>query len=409
MRRGGLNVLVGMVALFMLAGACSQSKTSQGTQAKKPLLIGASLPLTGDFSEPGTAAKQGYEVWQDMVNKGGGLLGRQVKVVIKDDASDQNTIVTDYNRLITQDKVDLLLGSFSSLLNIPASAVAERNQKVYICPACGSPDMFNRGFHFIFFAQPATAIHQADLFSEWVTSLPADQRPKTAAYPAQDDPFAAPVVDGIRQKLEAAGVQTVYNKIYPPDTANFDPIASAIKSSGAELIAQGSVFEDGVGLVRSLAKVNYSPKAMFQTTAPSLGTQYSKGVGTSNTEGIFYAVSWSPAAQYPGNADFVKNYVAKFGGDEAAIPEDAADAFAAAQVLQAAVKGVGSLDQKALADWIHSNKVDTILGPLSWNDVGAPQQAFILAQWQSGTSQIVLPQDVATSTQIVFPKPGWQS
>jgi ABC-type branched-subunit amino acid transport system substrate-binding protein len=410
MRRGGLNVLVGLVALVMVAGACSNSKTSgQGTQTKKPLLIGASLPLTGDFSEPGTAAKQGYEVWQDTVNKSDGLLGRQVKLVIKDDASDQNTIVADYNRLISQDKVDLLLGSFSSLLNIPASAVAERNQKVYICPACGSPDMFNRGFQFIFFAQPATAIHQADQFSDWVTSLPAEQRPKTAAYPAQDDPFAAPVVDGIRQKLEAAGVQTVYNKIYPPDTANFDPIASAIKSSGAELIAQGSVFEDGVGLVRSLAKIGYSPKAMFQTTAPSLGAQYSNGVGTSNTEGIFYAVSWSPAADYPLNADFVKNYVAKFGGDPGAIPEDAADAFATAQVLQAAVKGVGSLDQKALADWIHSNTVDTILGPLSWNDAGAPQQAFILAQWQGGKSQIVLPQDVATSTQIVFPKPGWQS
>ena len=84
MRRGGLNVLVGLVALVMVAGACSNSKTSgQGTQTKKPLLIGASLPLTGDFSEPGTAAKQGYEVWQDTVNKSDGLLGRQVKLVIK--------------------------------------------------------------------------------------------------------------------------------------------------------------------------------------------------------------------------------------------------------------------------------------------------------------------------------------
>ena len=130
--------------------------------------IGASLPLTGEFAEPGEAARRGYEVWMEMVNEAGGLLGRPFKLVIKDDQSDQNLVVTDYNALIEQDQVDLLLGTFSSLLNIPASAVAERAQMVYVEPAGGSPDMFNRGFEYLFFAQQATAPHQADLFSEWV-------------------------------------------------------------------------------------------------------------------------------------------------------------------------------------------------------------------------------------------------
>jgi branched-chain amino acid transport system substrate-binding protein len=409
MRPGGWRAFVWIAALLLVAGACTKSSNNQQEGKNAPLVIGASLPLTGDFSEPGTAAQQGYQVWADMVNKEGGLLDRQVKLEITDDASDQNIMVTDYTRLITQDKVDLLLGSFSSLLNIPASAVAERQQMVYICPACGSPDMFSRGFHFIFFSQPARAIHQADLFSDWVAALPADQRPKTAAYPAQDDPFAAPVVDGIREKLEAAGIKTVYAKIYPPETANYESIASAIKASGAEMVAQGSVFEDGVGLVRSFIKIGYSPKVMFQTTAPSLGSQYSDGVGAANTEGIFYAVSWSSEADYSINKQFIDSYIAKFGGEANAIPEDAADAFAAAQVLQAAVEGVGSLDQQKLADWLHSHTVDTILGPLSWDETGAPQQAFILAQWQSGTPEIVAPKEVATSTTIVFPKPDWQS
>jgi Periplasmic binding protein len=119
-------------------------------------VIGASLPLSGDFAQPGEASRRGYAIWQDMVNKNGGLLKRQVQLKIADDASDQNTVVSDYNRLISQDKVNLLLGSFSSLLSIPASAVAERNRMTYICPSCGSPDMFNRNFKNIFFAQPAT-------------------------------------------------------------------------------------------------------------------------------------------------------------------------------------------------------------------------------------------------------------
>jgi branched-chain amino acid transport system substrate-binding protein len=396
-----------LVALLLVAAGCSKSDSGGGGGGEnaKPLVIGASLPLSGDFAQPGEASRRGYTIWQDMVNKNGGLLKRQVQLKVVDDASDQNTVVSDYNRLISQDKVDLLLGSFSSLLNIPASAVAERNRKVYVCPSCGSPDMFNRQFKNIFFAQPATAVHQADLFAQWVTSLPADQRPKTAAYPTQDDPFAQPVINGIKDKLEAAGIKTVYSKVYPADTNNFDTIASDLKNAKPDVLAQGAVFEDGVGLVRSLVKADFSPKVMFQTSAPSNGDQYSKGVGVANTEGIFYAVSWSPAAKYPLNQEFVQAYQAKFGG----VPEeDAADAFAAAQVLQAAVQAVGSVDdQSKLSDWLHTNKVDTILGPLSWDQTGAPQQAFILAQWQGGAAQVVLPQEVATSQKIINPKPNW--
>jgi branched-chain amino acid transport system substrate-binding protein len=400
-------IAVPAILLALLAAGCSSgSSGGGGGSSSEPIVIGASLPLTGDFSQPGTASQRGYTVWQEMVNAKGGLLKRQVQLKVVDDASDQNTVVSDYNRLISQDKVDLLLGTFSSLLNIPASAVAEKNRMVYVCPSCGSPKMFNRGFKNLFFAQPATAIHQADLFAQWVTSLPAAQRPKTAAYPKQDDPFAAPVIEGIREKLEAAGIKTVYNKLYPPDTTNFDAIASAVKASKADVVAQGAVFEDGVGLVRSFIKANYSPKILFQTSAPSEGDQYAKGIGRANTEGVFYAVSWSPDSKYPLNSDFVQAYQKKYGSG--APPEDAADAFAAAQVLQAAVEAVGSLDQAKLSDWLHSNKVDTILGPLSWDQTGAPQQAFILAQWQGGTSKIVLPQDQANAPSIVNPKPNWQ-
>jgi branched-chain amino acid transport system substrate-binding protein len=88
--------------------------------------------------------------------------------------------------------------------------------------------------------------------------------------------------------------------------------------------------------------------------------------------------------------------------------EDAADAFAAAQVLQAGVEAVGEIDQDKIADWLHANKVDTILGPLSWDETGAPQSDFLLAQWQGGKSEIVLPKDVATTDNVVLPKPDWK-
>jgi branched-chain amino acid transport system substrate-binding protein len=396
-------LVASVLALALAAAGCSSD--GGGGENAEPVVIGASLPLTGDFSQPGVASQRGYTIWQDMVNANGGLLKRQVELKIVDDASNQNTVVSDYNRLIAQDKVDLLLGGFSSLLNIPASAVAEKHRMVYVCPSCASPKMFNRGFKYLFFAQPAVAAHQADLFAQYIASLPAARRPKTAAYPTQDDPFAAPVVDSVRRLLEAIGIKTVYQKTYPAEATNFDSVASAIKAANPDLVAHGAVFEDGVGMVRSFMKVGYNPKVLFQVSAPSNGDQYAKGIGVANTEGIFYAVSWSPDANYPLNQQFVQAYKSKYGGVP---PEDAADAFAAAQVLQAAVEAVGSLDQARLASWLHNSKVQTILGPLSWDQAGAPQQAFILAQWQGGGSKIVLPRPVANSDDIVFPKPLWR-
>lgn len=403
-RAGRRGLLSAVTALALIAAACGGGESGGGADGEGPIRIGASLPLTGDFSQPGTAAKQGYEIWEQMINDAGGVLGRDIELVILDDASDQNTVVADYNRLISRENVDLLLGTFSSLLNLPASAVAERNRMVYVEPAGGAPEIFERGFKYLFFAQPATAPHQADIFVEYLKSLPADQRPESAAYPVQDDPFTVPVIDTIQAELEGMGVETVYSKVYPPDTTNFDTIANAISSENPDLVAQGAVFEDGVGLIRSMQKAGYNPSILFQTSAPSNSTQYSDAIGVENTEGVFYTVSWSPDADYPMNAEFVRAYEEKFGGEP---PEDAADAFAAAQVLQAAVEEVGEIDQDAIADYLHENSVETILGELSWDETGAPEQEFILAQWQSGSPEVVLPEEVATVDEVIFPKPDW--
>jgi branched-chain amino acid transport system substrate-binding protein len=402
-RRVLQGVAVAAVAAIGLT-ACGDPPSEQANNSTEPIQIGISLPLTGDFSQPGGEAKRGYEIWQKQINAAGGHLGRQVELKITDDASSQDTVVSDYTKLITQDKVDLLLGTFSSLLNYPASAVAEKNKMVFVEPAGGAERMFTRGFKYLFFAQPATASRQADVFVEWIKGLPADQRPKTAAYPTQDDPFAAPVIEEMRKQLEAAGVQTVFSTTYPADTTNFQAIASQLAQKKPDLIAQGAVFEDGVGLVRSLKQLDYSPKILFQTSAPSNASQYSDGVGIDNTEGVFYSVSWHQDAKTPKNPEFVADYQAAYNADPA---EDAADAYAAAEVLAAAVKGVGEINQDKIRDWLVANEVETILGPLSWEPTGAPKGQFLLAQWQSGKVQIVAPAEVATSTTIVNPKPDW--
>jgi branched-chain amino acid transport system substrate-binding protein len=394
------------VVLLAVAACGSKPSDSAGSgNSKDPIVVGISLPLTGDFSQPGGEARKGYEIWRDQVNADGGLLGRQVELKITDDASNQDTVVTDYTKLITQDKVDLLLGTFSTLLNFPASAVAEKNGMLYVEPAGGAPKMFDRGYKKLFFAQQATASHQPDVFVDYIKSLPENERPKTAAYPTQDDPFTTPVIESMQKQLEELGVETVYTTTYPADATNFQTIASAIAAAKPDLIAQGAVFEDGVGLVRSLQQLNYSPKMLFQTSAPSNAGQYSDGIGVKNTEGVFYTVSWNEKATTPNNDKFVAEYAKRFDGGIPA--EDAADAYAAAQVVQAAVEAVGSLDQDKLAEWLHANEVTTILGPLAWDETGAPTSDFLLAQWQNGAPEIVAPKDASTVDTVVAKTP-WE-
>jgi branched-chain amino acid transport system substrate-binding protein len=394
-RTTALRAIAAIAAVALAATGC----TADGAKNSDTITIGASLPLTGEFSQGGLDTQRGYETWVEMTNEAGGLLGKQVKIIVKDDATTQDTAVSNYNNLISKDKVDLLLGSQSSLLNIPASAVAEKNKMLFVCPSCGSPDMYSRGFKYIFFSQQAVATDQAKVFAEWIANLPPDQRPKTAAYPALDDPFAGPVVEGAEKILSEAGIQTVYKDQYPATTKNFDSVVNAIKDAGAEIVVQGAQFEDGVNMIRAMNRAGYKPSLLYQSSSPTYGKQYLDAVGPQNAEGVFSSSSYSSVTKTANNAEFVKRYEQKFGQTP---PEDAADGFAAAQVLAAAVTATGGYDdQLKLADWLRANTVETILGPLSWNADGSPKGDFLVGQWQGGVSQVVLPTDVATTETIL--------
>jgi branched-chain amino acid transport system substrate-binding protein len=381
------------------------SSTTPPAFTGKPLKIGMSLPLTGPVADNSKSGYQGYKLWAAQVNGNGGLLGRKVTLDVLDDGFEPNQAGSDYTRLISQDKVDLLLGTFSSLLNAPASAIAARQGMLYIEPSGGSASLFTRGFTNLFFAQPGTTATLPDRFVELITSMPAGSRPATAAYLTQDDPATSPAVAIFKTKLEALGIKTVYNQTYDPSTSNFDTIAAAVAHAAPALVIHGAVAEDGGQFVRSLEKLKFSPKILFQTNSPTDET-YPSVIGKQNAEGIFSAEAWSASSKYAGNADFVSAYTTMFGSPPT---EDAANSYTAGQVLAAAVKAVGRIDQKALASWLHSHTVDTIVGPLKWDKTGVPEGTALLAQWQSGALQIILPKSAATTTQLVNPKPAWAS
>jgi branched-chain amino acid transport system substrate-binding protein len=373
--------------------------------AAEPIRIGASLPLTGRFSEPGTAARQGYEVWAAMVNEAGGLLGRPVELTILDNASDQDTAVADYEKLITVDNVDLVVGPFSSFLVIPSSEVAARYGYAFVEPAGGAPDVFNRGLTNLFFAQPAPGDQQADPFADYVLSLPEDVRPKTFAVVSQDDPFTLGVMDRLKALLTDGGLELVFDEVYAPETTDFSAIATQVADLDPDLIVGGTILEDSIGQIRAYQEAGYQPRGAYFTTGPSLPGPFREALGSA-TEGVFASMSWFPEAQEYQNAEFVAKYVDMFGGTPGDIPEDAANAFTVGQVLQQAVENIQSLDNAALIEELHQGNYQTIVGPLSFDEVGAPQGSFMILQWQGDTFAIVGPPG-REQAQPTWPKPEW--
>ena len=400
-QRTRLRALAGGVVLTLglTLAACSTGGTPS---TDDPIAIGASLPLTGPVADRSGPGYKGYELWAEQVNDAGGLLGRPVELNILDDGFDQDQAVSNYTKLISQDKVDLLLGTFSSFLNLPASAVAERNGMVYVEPSGGASEIFEQGFTRLFFVGPGTTETLPDNFLAWA----ADQAdlPTSAAYVTQTDPNTEPAIQLIQDGLEALGVETVYDESYPAEQTTFDSVADAINRSGAGILIHGAVAEDGASLIQALQRVGYNPDVLFQTNSATDTVNFPTAIGEANTEGILTVVAWTPSANFPGSAEFVSAYEAKFGESPT---DDSVVSYAAAQILQAGVEAVGEIDQDAIAEWLHANSVETILGDISWDDRGVPQGALSLAQWQGGKLAVVLPAKVADSDSIVYPKPDW--
>src|SRR6266571_1761393 len=211
-----LSLAAAATAAAMLAACSSGSSPSSGTSAspsaatKAPIVIGASVSLTGDFSADGQAFERGYKLWMTDVNRTGGLLGRQVKLIFLDDKSDPTQGSTNVQQLITSDHVNLVFAPFSSLITGPTASVAARYGYAMIEGAGGAPAVFstpsNKARHNVFDVS-YPIVRQYDPLTNWIKSLPAGQRPTSAAYPIIDNPFTIPPEQRAKRLLEGAGIK----------------------------------------------------------------------------------------------------------------------------------------------------------------------------------------------------------
>jgi branched-chain amino acid transport system substrate-binding protein len=400
------SALWAAVVLALGVSACAGSGSSSGG-SNQPLKIGVSVSLAGDFSGDGMSLEHGYNLWAADVNAAGGLLGRKVQLEFRDDGSSTQQVVTNYQNMITRDKVDLTFGPFSTLLTIPASTVTARYGYAFPEPAGGGPDVFSHGLRNVFFVQPAPVVSNLVSYTQWLLGLPASQRPQTAAYATQDDPFTQPQVDKARSLLEAKGVKTVYNQVYPAETTDFTPIAKAVANSNADVVLLGTQLPDAIAFVQTFQAQQYNPKSIVETTGPDQGSDFSDKVGKANTEGIIVPAGWWPSAKTSQNDHFVKAFIAKYGGGAASISSDAAEAYSVGQVVAEAAQRANSLDNAKLIQQLHTGTYQTIQGPMAFDRTGQPNGASFLVQWQGGQTVPVYPTSVAVA-KPEYPKPSWQ-
>jgi branched-chain amino acid transport system substrate-binding protein len=393
-----------------LAAGCSSSSTTGGS-AKPPILIGASLSLTGDFSADGQAYERGYELWEHDVNASGGILGRKVQLVILNDNSSPTQVDTNYTDLITVHHVDLTFGPFSSLLTAPAAEVAHRYGFAFVEGAGGAPLVFSEKLPNVFDVSLPVA-NELNPLVDWIKSLPVSQRPATAAYPMADDPFATPQVQNAQGQLQPLGIKTVYSKIFPEEVPDYKPNADLVAATGAQMVVLGSTDVPTVSsFMQAFEQQHYNPKIFIAAAGPDQGGAFTSAVGVSNATGMMVPDAWYPGYANAASQAMVKEYVAKYGGSPSDVNADVAEAYSVGEVTAAAVKATGGTDGSKIISYLHSGVVlQSVQGPVQFNSLGENVKAIAFVfQWQDGKFVQVLPASAAGSVKIISPKPDWSS
>jgi branched-chain amino acid transport system substrate-binding protein len=406
-----VGLAVATAAAAALAAGCSSSSggSTGNSGSSKPLVIGASLSLTGDFSADGQAYQKGYEFWAAQVNKSGGILGRKVQMKILNDNSSTSQVVTNYQTLISSDHVALTFGPFSSLLTAPAAAVAHRYGYAFIEGAGGATSVFAQKLNNVFDVSLPVA-DELDPFTAWIRSLPAGQRPATAAYPMANDPFATPQVQRSRAVLQSLGVRTVYSNIFPEEVADYKAPADDVAASKAQAVVLGSTDVPTVSAFMSaFEQQHYNPKIFIAAAGPDQGSAFTSAVGVKNANGMMVPDAWYPGSTNSRSKAMVKAYVAQYGGSASAINADIAEAYSVGEVADQAVTHLRSVDNAKLISYLHSGvTLNSVQGPVKFNALGENLVATAyIFQWQNGKFVQVLPAGDPGSVKILYPKPGW--
>jgi branched-chain amino acid transport system substrate-binding protein len=414
-----VSLALGIIVILAVS-ACSSMDITGTTTMGTPIRIGTSLSLSGAFAQDGAATKAGYLLWQDYINSHGGLLGRPVQFVIKNNKTDLGQTYKDYQNLIKVDHVDLVVGPFADDFTVQAARAVSPLGYPMVNGTGVAPTVFTAGAQLKnIFSVSLPAANTLSSFALYILSLPYNARPKTAAYATEADPYLSPIVHNAEQQLTAGGI----TQVYPPHSVNdpatdydpantklsyWDQIADKIIAANPDVVVLGTATADAVEFVKHFKQRHFNPKILVEVSGPDQGSQFTGPIGGPKiAEGIFVPNGgWFPGINTFGEQEFEQAYIAKNGGGTDSISGDAVQAWSTMQVLQQAVERIQSLDKSKLMAELHGDIFQTIQGTVQFNPDGSNADAVpFLFQWQNGSLIPVYPADNAEALPIF--KPSW--
>ena len=394
------------------------SLSSVSGQSGNPIRIGVGLALTGGLAAPSKVINTALEIWRDDINAKGGLLGRPVELVVYDDQSTPSNVPGLYTKMISVDKVDLLLGPYGTNFVAPAMPTIIQAKKMTISfTAIGINDKFN---YDKYFSMVSVGPEGVNSFSIGFFDLAAQQKPKpvTVAILAADAEFAQGAAQGAREEIKKHGFKIVYDKSYPPSTADFAPVVRAVQATNPDIVYIGAYPPDNVGIIRAANEIGLSPKMMGGAMVGMLVTPIKVQLGPV-ANGLIVGENYAAATAkgIAGAPEFLKRYTEK----AAAAGIDPLGfawgpfAYGAGQVLAQAVTATKILDHDKLAEYMHKASFNTVGGNFSfakngewakprmdWTQVQNAQPSD-LDQFRDGKAQpIVWPPEARTGT-LIYP------
>lgn len=365
--------------------------------AQTPIKIGASMSVTGTYAKPGSYQKEGYDICIDELNGKGGLLGRKVELVIYDDQSQPATAVKLYEKLITEDKVDAVMGPYSSAVSEAVANVTEKYKKVMVAPLAATTSIFKKGRKYIFMV-----ITPAENYLDGLIDMAAKRGLKTVAIINEDTLFPKASAAGTAEAAKKKGLQVVLQEAYPKGNPDFSALLVKIKAANPDVIAAGTYFDDAVAITRQMKELNVNPKMFGLTVGGDLPEFYD--LLKQNAEYVYGSTQWDESLPYPGQKEFLAAYAKKFKHEPS---YHAAAGYAGCLIYGEAVKRAGSLDADKVREQLLKLEIKTAFGDYKV-DADGFQVAHKMAmlQWQDGKRVIVWPDELAGGKPR-YPTPEW--
>jgi len=365
--------------------------------AQTPIKIGASMSVTGTYAKPGSYQKEGYDVCIDELNAKGGLLGRKVELVIYDDQSQPATAVKLYEKLITEDKVNAVMGPYSSAVSEAVANVTEKYKKVMVAPLAATTSIFKKGRKYIFMV-----ITPAENYLDGLIDMAAKRGLKTVAIINEDTLFPKASAAGTAEAAKKRGMQVVLQEAYPKGNTDFSALLVKIKAANPDVIAAGTYFDDAVAITRQMKELNVNPKMFGLTVGGDLPEFHD--LLKQNAEYVYGSTQWDETLPYPGQKEFLAAYTKKFKHEPS---YHAAAGYAGCLIYGEAVKRAGTLDADKVREQLLKMEIKTAFGDYKVDADGFQvAHKMVMLQWQDGKRVVVWPDDLAGG-KARYPTPEW--